>query len=829
VSNLTFLTRTLTLKDFELSEYSGSPPFPKEEALQKLEQWLTEATIAQNKMIALNKRLDFTNKTKFGSADSRRLKIVEQANPVIQNYQVNELNRSEVRRILSLWQARVGIAEYLAKTSWDTDYKTVKAKFPYLKKALFKNIQRAGKLPELPQVARARIPLSKSSVQLVKMEVVNSKITLHGFWILDQQYTLEFAIPLKLLEQYGSSFKVCKPDIRLDEQGRVAFSFAVRTAVTLASDDSSVLGVDLGVLKPFSASRVQKSGLLSEEFIGSRELDSIVKRIELLTLESKRVTAKLKAYQSLELNSSHLSQQKAELSTKVTRLKGSLDWLVARDIVRHSKPGETIVIEDLGWRTGGWSKWTSGSVTQKIEHVGRKHGHFVKKVNAAYSSQSCPECHAAGLPDSSRVFTCPCGWSEDRDYTASAVVGVRGSKVKGVGRSKNRPTPKRPRLTARKFYGSKRVRAAFTGVVPTDCTSSTSLERSVAQNGLALGVPQNLKYQGLVGKTPTVLRARNFEDSEIVSNLRQMGNEDSHSTAGDVGITTPDGRSLDISLKAESNILNNSSQRDLGRLLGDEAFIAFNQSECEVADEKSLKIARELVLGKIRSDGALVDRYKSWIVDHTPKGAFLVQLERGRERGRVPIEAMDSIERWKAISGSQQKVLGSALSPHLTKLRTTNSDFLALETERNRAVNQGVSNMISKSSQENRRDMVGKMMSLRDTEAAYINYSNGEVHKALIPRRDEFKKRDEIRVGEPIVSKTSKGVIVPIFNEKDRTYSVIEIRTRFGDYQYNYAGIKVVTEYKETIKGVQEYLKDSTQFEGYQFSKPTENVFTKLT
>jgi hypothetical protein len=326
-----------------------------------------------------------------------------------------------------------------------------------------------------------------------------------------------------------------------------------------------------------------------------------------------------------------------------------------------------------------------------------------------------------------------------------------------------------------------------------------------------------------------VLRSRNFEDSEIVSNLRQMGNEDSHSTAGDVGITTPDGRSLDISLKAESNILNNSSQRDLGRLLGDEAFIAFNQSECEVADEKSLKIARELVLGKIRSDGALVDRYKSWIVDHTPKGAFLVQLERGRERGRVPIEAMDSIERWKAISGSQQKVLGSALSPHLTKLRTTNSDFLALETERNRAVNQGVSNMISKSSQENRRDMVGKMMSLRDTEAAYINYSNGEVHKALIPRRDEFKKRDEIRVGEPIVSKTSKGVIVPIFNEKDRTYSVIEIRTRFGDHQYNYAGIKVVTEYKETIKGVQEYLKDSTQFEGYQFSKPTENVFTKLT
>jgi putative transposase len=96
-----------------------------------------------------------------------------------------------------------------------------------------------------------------------------------------------------------------------------------------------------------------------------------------------------------------------------------------------------IAVEDLNIRglargmlaksvhDAGWAQFIS-FLKYKAESAGTR----LEEVNAAGTSQACPECDATAKKDlSDRVHACPCGCRMDRDTAASLVILARGQSA----------------------------------------------------------------------------------------------------------------------------------------------------------------------------------------------------------------------------------------------------------------------------------------------------------------------------------------------------------------------------------------------------------------
>lgn len=111
-------------------------------------------------------------------------------------------------------------------------------------------------------------------------------------------------------------------------------------------------------------------------------------------------------------------------------------------------PGETIVTEDLSWLVGA-GKWFFGDVIDAVRHACARDGRDFAIVSATRNSKTCPCCGEALVPDSSRLSSCECGWSANRDLSACAVMGRKFFKFKR-GQSRlarvSRGIPRRERV-----------------------------------------------------------------------------------------------------------------------------------------------------------------------------------------------------------------------------------------------------------------------------------------------------------------------------------------------------------------------------------------------
>ena len=114
----------------------------------------------------------------------------------------------------------------------------------------------------------------------------------------------------------------------------------------------------------------------------------------------------------------------------VRRLGRELALLVAEQIVEHlSAHGvDALVMENLSWvsTARGSSRWNFSDQQRAIEHACWREGIKVVYVSAAYSSQTCPVCGSRDVShdDDKRLTVCKsCGYSGDRDFSASHVLG----------------------------------------------------------------------------------------------------------------------------------------------------------------------------------------------------------------------------------------------------------------------------------------------------------------------------------------------------------------------------------------------------------------------
>jgi putative transposase len=95
-------------------------------------------------------------------------------------------------------------------------------------------------------------------------------------------------------------------------------------------------------------------------------------------------------------------------------------------------------------KCGVWSRrvnrlfnfWLYGHLIRRLYELGELHGVRVVAVNAAYTSQSCPECgYRDSLNRRDQAFECVhCGFADDADYVGALNVRSRFAEPPIVAR-----------------------------------------------------------------------------------------------------------------------------------------------------------------------------------------------------------------------------------------------------------------------------------------------------------------------------------------------------------------------------------------------------------
>lgn len=191
--------------------------------------------------------------------------------------------------------------------------------------------------------------------------------------------------------------KLCKPDVMLDDNGRVYFVFAVRHKAPLPFEPQCDVPVDLGVLYPFTACAMSKNAR-SQVFYPDEKIMKWVRYID------DRSTEKAALLNDIEENqragrSERLREKAARQLVEVDRLAACITRAKCRvaDLVAHRvceiayQLRGRIVLEKLSWSEPSHMFFYS-LLTENIECLALRCGIPFTRVSAAGSSRDCPSC-----------------------------------------------------------------------------------------------------------------------------------------------------------------------------------------------------------------------------------------------------------------------------------------------------------------------------------------------------------------------------------------------------------------------------------------------------
>ena len=314
------------------------------------------------------------------------------------------------------------------------------------------------------------VPLDYSATDssMIKQTVKEGVVVLELKCVRKEPFKITYQIPPHILEKYSIT-KISKPVITISN-GETFLRYAVYTEV-LPKPGENTLGVDLGKIKPFSATAINNDGYYSQELIYSRELERIKTKIDRIQQHKNNVFRKIERIQELEPERklSVLETEYSRLKNKTTILKEHLAWLTARDVTAHAIANNcgTIHVEDLSWLGSKGGKWQHSETQQKIEHVATCNGITMEKVDSYNTSWEFPEEYEtntapkASFDSKTRLLTSPItGDKIDKDRAAGVAIACRPRKSRKRGerernrqrviqpkkcRDKHHATPKRPK------------------------------------------------------------------------------------------------------------------------------------------------------------------------------------------------------------------------------------------------------------------------------------------------------------------------------------------------------------------------------------------------
>ena len=301
----------------------------------------------------------------------------------------------------------------------------------YPTKGTVSNAQRSSCRPALPCHAVFVLDYSTSNPEMFRQHR-------HTFRAktIDNEWT-EFSVILPLSIRDGATGRVAKPRFYKNKDGKYLGDLPYEVEVLPIESTGGVVGVDLGRVKPFSATVLYPDGTTTPEYIASRRIERIGRVVDNLYREKKAIYAKCNRctpYTQVESVTKDARRRKTmeQLSAKITRLKMERARLIAKSIVHIALTHQCseIHVENLSWLGNKGGSWEHSLVQQRIAQAAELRRITVVKVNPAHTSRKHPITNEMGtwcgrdvVFDSERL---------DRDHMASINIAKRGKKARKV-------------------------------------------------------------------------------------------------------------------------------------------------------------------------------------------------------------------------------------------------------------------------------------------------------------------------------------------------------------------------------------------------------------
>ena len=312
-----------------------------------------------------------------------------------------------------------------------------------------------------------------SKVSVTSDQIVYT-VNINGEW-------LDFVVDRPV---YVPSFigKVARPIFQRNAKGElyIRISYEVETA-EYSTTSSTIMGVDLGKVKPFSAA-INDGDFYTTELAPTKEADIVARKIVTLENERNKLNRKIENCRKIWDGSNNylankierLYSEKRYVVNKLSRLRQSLAWLIARDIAYHcqSKGVDTVKLENLSWLESRGGKWNFSDIQDAVHQVLSAYGIAVYKVNPKNSSQVDPFTDERIVHHGRNAHTSI--GVRDRDYLASleltkrpgkkyrkkdkCVKSVETTKLPTKCRDKHAPTPKRAKPIRKKTLHKRSVK-----------------------------------------------------------------------------------------------------------------------------------------------------------------------------------------------------------------------------------------------------------------------------------------------------------------------------------------------------------------------------------
>lgn len=290
----------------------------------------------------------------------------------------------------------------------------------YPTNAYLKRMAKSKSAPTLPSTKTFEMDYSISNPAMFKMAngVMQFKVDKKE-WV---EY--EFKTPMSVRKQATGEFS--KP--RFVITGGKPRGFISYKIAPDSSPGKSIMGVDLGIVKLFSATVIRTSGDLSHEYVPSRRLEGLISRFDRIRNEITLLGDKM-ARCSNHQKPSNKDLRRLEnmnsLHLKSANLKREIAKVSASEIVSIAlKEGVgTISLENLSWNESG-GLWNYSEQQDAILNAAEPYGISVVHVNAHNTSKEHPISREVGT-QRGRLVRFKDGQQFDRDRLAGINLAKR--------------------------------------------------------------------------------------------------------------------------------------------------------------------------------------------------------------------------------------------------------------------------------------------------------------------------------------------------------------------------------------------------------------------
>ncbi|OOR82327.1 hypothetical protein B0180_09590 [Moraxella canis] len=341
----------------------------------------------------------------------------------------------QVRRNLLSLKQRQQIAEICAKYNYEFSQDLRDALCDhnlYPTNATVKNICKAKAMPvQEVELAQLDYTTEDKQISVVGFEngVIHSKFQVNGEWL-----SMDVGMPSHVAFIPEG---VTRPCFYLKDD-TLLVRFTVKKTIPLV-ETGICIGVDLGLVKPFSGAVRFADASHSNELYCSNEANRVNQKIQRLQVHKDALFQKKSHIAKLLVNNNceklldkyqTLDEQYTAVRHKISNQKAHLARLVGRDVLAHAVHNNTDVVklEQLSWiRDKEHTTWNFAKTQQAIEEKAELCGVSVVKVSAKNTSRTDPFTKQGIKANSKRQQKSSIG-TQDRDYLASLEIATRQKK-----------------------------------------------------------------------------------------------------------------------------------------------------------------------------------------------------------------------------------------------------------------------------------------------------------------------------------------------------------------------------------------------------------------